>query len=117
MNTLVKGSVWRRKVSEFLDAAGFLTVPRGLGFAGDDITASRLPLVFSVEAKNTKAFAPSEWVDQAAGNAPSGSIPMVVAHRRGKASVEDAYVIMTGAALLALLELVPLNQPLPKDSL
>jgi hypothetical protein len=102
VNTLAKGNAWRRKVEVWLQRAGAITTVRGIGFAGDDITARLNDVVFSVEAKNTAAVTLAAWVAQARGNA-HGSHPIVVAHRKGKADVDDAYVIMTGADFAALL--------------
>lgn len=103
MSTVSRGSAWRLKVQRMFESAGFLTVVRGIGFAGDDITASRGSVRLSVEAKNQKRLSPSEWLEQAESNAPAGSVPIVVAHRRGRATPEDGYVIMTGSGLLSLI--------------
>lgn len=103
MSSVSRGSAWRLKVQRMFGGAGFLTTPRGIGFAGDDITAVRDGLEFSVEAKNQNRHSFSEWLGQAQDNAPAGAIPIVVAHRRGRSTPEDGYVVMTGSALLTLL--------------
>ena len=104
MNTLVKGNTWRRAVDLWLGAAGFITQVRGLGYPGDDIAAIRGPVALSVEAKNHRAINLAGWVDQAEGNATGAQIPVVVAHRKGKSSVDDAYVVMSGRAFARLIE-------------
>lgn len=103
MNTHRKGSAWRREVELLLVRAGFTTVVRGLGFAGDDILASRPGLTLSVEAKNHRALDLAEWIDQAEGNAPDHAVAVVVAHRRGRAEPEDGYVVMSGRAFTRLV--------------
>jgi len=110
-----KGSRWRHQVEmEFADA-GFETAVRGIGWAGDDITVRRplmrpkdwVPeLILSVEAKNHREIALSKFVDQAAVQAASisaSALPLVVAHRKGRASVDDAYFVMPGWAFIELV--------------
>lgn len=101
--TLVKGGRWRRAVEVFLNDHGFSTVPRGLGYAGDDITATRRDLALSIEAKNHQRWAPAAWVDQAVEQAPKGAVPVVFAHRRGKTRPADGYVIMRGKDFITLI--------------
>jgi hypothetical protein len=104
MSTITKGTRWRREVQRFLDGIGYSTEARAWMEPGDDITARRGMLELSVECKDHRAFNPSAWVDQAERNAPAGAIPVVFAHRLGKAAVEDAYVILSGRAFAELLE-------------
>ena len=104
MSTITKGSRWRLLAQRFLEALGYETTARGWMDAGDDITARRGMLELSVECKDHRALNLAGWVDQAARNAPDGAIPVVIAHRLGKASVADAYVIMSGRAFAELLE-------------
>lgn len=103
MNTVRKGSVWRRQVEVWLQRAGAVTTSRGIGFPGDDIDARLNGVVLSIEAKNTVSVSLSAWVAQARENAGPGRHPVVVAHRKGRTSVDDAYVVMTGADFIALL--------------
>ena len=106
-----KGSRWRHDVEEWFAEAGFGTTVRGIGFAGDDILIQRparaLPSVpalrLSVEAKNCKAIELQKFVDQAIANANAESLPVVVAHRPRRTSVDDAYVVMPGWAFLELV--------------
>jgi hypothetical protein len=106
LNTNRKGGSWRLQVEHMLRGAGFITSARGLGFPGDDITATRHDLSLSIEAKNHNAIDLAGWVTQANANCPPDSIPIVVAHRRGHSSPMDGYVVMTGSALLSLLDKV-----------
>jgi hypothetical protein len=109
LNTHVKGSRWRHKVEGWLSEAGFQTSVRGIGFPGDDVLA-RLPqrndLVLSVEAKNAKTITLAAFVDQAVENAHDDdelALPVVVVHRKGRAEVDDAYVVMPGWAFIELV--------------
>lgn len=61
---------------------------------------------FSIEAKNHRAHDFSTWLNQAEANAPEGHIPVVMAHRRGRSTVDGGYVFMTGAAFSTLLRIL-----------
>lgn len=104
MSTIDKGSRWRLKVQTFLNELGYSTSARAWMKPGDDITASRGMLELSIEVKDHRALNLASWVDQAERQAPAGAIPVVVAHRLGKASVAEAYVILSGRAFAELLE-------------
>lgn len=115
MNTHRKGWSWRRKVELWLQEAGFRTVTRGVGYPGDDIYAEqpenctglgRPGLNLSIECKNTKAITLAAFVDQAARQVeeyPLGTIPVVVVHRAGRDSVDEGYVVMSGATFIELV--------------
>jgi len=103
MSAHEKGRAWRKLVQTHLERAGCATTYRPLGEAGDDITATLGALELSIECKNHKALALAEWVTQAESNAGRSQIAIVIAHRRGRASVDDAYCILSGRALIALL--------------
>jgi hypothetical protein len=104
MSTITKGTRWAHRVREFLEAAGYETTSRAWMERGDDITARRGMLELSVECKDHRALNLAGWIDQAARQAPEGAIPVVVAHRLGKAGVAEAYVVLSGAAFAELLE-------------
>jgi hypothetical protein len=104
MNTTTKGTRWRRQVQDWLEALGYDCVARPWMQPGDDMTVRRGMLALSVETKDHRALALSTWVDQANRQAPDGQIPVVIAHRLGKAKPQDCYVIMSGAAFADLLE-------------
>ena len=108
-----KGSRWRHAVDDWLIDAGFTTSVRGIGWAGDDILARLAsstgapPLALSVECKNHKEIRLASFVDQAAESAhcypDETCLPIVVCHRPGRASVDDGYVIMSGATFVDLV--------------
>lgn len=104
MSTITKGSTWRRKVQVFLEAAGYETTARAWMERGDDITAIRGMLELSIECKDHRKLDLAGWVDQAERQAPAEAIPVVFAHRLGKAGAAEAYVIMSGRAFADLLE-------------
>lgn len=101
--THVKGSVWRRKVCVWLEEQGFPAEFRSIGVPGDDVTSRVGKVDLSIEAKNHKAHDFSGWLTQAQGNAPVGALPIVMAHRRGRSSVDEGFVVMTGATFKLLL--------------
>lgn len=92
-----KGSRWRRDVQDWLDARGWETRFRSVGEAGDDITAVQGVTRLSIECKNHKTITLAAFVDQCRGNAPAGEIPVVFIKRKGRASVDDCYVVMDAA--------------------
>ena len=104
MSNHTKGRAWARAVEVMLNGAGFHTHKRPLGEAGDDITARRGDLELSVEAKNHKSITLAAFLDQAEGNARSDQHAVVIAHRPGRASAEDGYVVMSAAGFMALLD-------------
>lgn len=111
MNANRKGWAWRRKIELWLQEAGFRTITRGIGFSGDDIYATRGTLGslnLSVEAKNCKAITLADFVDQAERQAATypaehGVLPVCIIHRRGRDSVDDGYVVMSGATFIELV--------------
>lgn len=102
MNTHRKGSKFRREVELWFQKFGAITTSRGIGFAGDDIDVRLNGVSLSIEAKNTAAVTLAAWVTQCRANA-HGRHPVVVAHRKGKAGVDDAYVVMAASDFMALL--------------
>lgn len=111
MSTVSIGSRWRKKVQDYLTSLGYRTTFTEWGQAGDDITARGHGHVLSVEVKHHARLAVPAFIDQAVRQAPIGHVPIVVAHRRGKSSVEDAFVIMTGAAFASLITTTDPRQP------
>lgn len=103
MNTHRKGSRWRHQVEDWLRAGGWVTRFRGIGDAGDDITAMRYGHELSVECKNQQRLELANWVDQAERNAPAHAVPVLVVHRRGRAGVDHAYVVLSGSAFRRLV--------------
>lgn len=104
MLTNRKGSAWRYLVQLFLQDLGMEVTRRGIGDAGDDLTATMPGLNLSVEAKNHRQITLAAFVDQAESQAPSGSIPVVFVHRPNRAAVEEGYVVMSGRAFRRLLQ-------------
>lgn len=103
VNTHRKGSRWRRAVEEWFRGKGFKVTVRGIGFSGDDVVADLGQLHFSLECKSVASIDLAGFVDQAERQAPADLIPVVMLHRRGRASVDDGYVVMSGAAFARLI--------------
>ena len=70
---------------------------------GDDIKATLGRLRLSIECKDHASYNFGGWLDQAQSNAEGCAIPVVVAHRKGKAKVEEAYVVLAGGDFVRLL--------------
>lgn len=104
MSTITKGTNWARKVATLLRPLGFVQ-RRAWRDAGDDMTLT-LPrgLVLSIECKDHRVYAFSEWVNQAVRQAKAGEIPVVVAHRFGKANAADGYVVLRGEDFVRLIK-------------
>lgn len=104
MSTITKGTRWRKNVQDWLTGLGYECTAKAWMQPGDDITAIRGMLALSIEAKDHRALSLATWVDQAERQCPDQQVPVVIAHRLGKAKPEDAYVIMSGRAFADLLE-------------
>ena len=117
MNTHRKGWAWRRKVEMWFEEAGFRTTTRGIGYSGDDIFATQPEnctgigapgLNLSVECKNAREITLAAFVDQAERQARTypaedGVLPVAIIHRKGKAAVDDGYVVLPGWAFIELV--------------
>src|SRR5690349_20816712 len=103
IHALEKGSAWRRQVQLWLMSAGFDVTRRDHYLPGDDPQATMPGMSLSIEAKNHKSITLAAFVDQANRQAHHDQIPIVFAHRRGKSSVDDGYVIMSGRAFRELI--------------
>ena len=104
MSTVGKGSRWRHRVQEWLGAIGAVTTATRWMEPGDDIKASLGSTMLSLECKDHRSLNLAGWVDQANRNAIDPAIGIVIAHRLGKADVDNAYVIMSGHMFARLLK-------------
>jgi hypothetical protein len=104
VSTITKGTRWRKLVQDWLSGLGYECKAKAWMAPGDDITATRGMLTFSVECKDHRALSLGTWVDQAELQCPDDQIPIVVAHRLGHSRAEDAFVIMSARSFGDLLE-------------
>ena len=100
-----KGTAWESKIVDYLRANGAPHAERrALGGSNDrgDI-AGLLSIV--IECKSAARHELAAWLDEAEAERRNdrADLGVVWAKRRGKASPADAYVVMTGAALVHLL--------------
>lgn len=101
-----KGTRWESAIVDFLQAYGWPHAERralnGIRDRGD-ITG--LPGVV-IEAKSTKAYRLGEWVNEANAEAQNAraELGVVWAHRVGRSSAADGYVIMDGESFARLLK-------------
>jgi hypothetical protein len=103
MSTTSKGTKWAKKVDALMREIGFVR-RRAWRDAGDDMTVTLPVITLSVEAKDHRTYKFSEWVDQAVRQAGPHEIPIVVAHRMGKADAEDGYVVLRGEDFVRLMK-------------
>jgi hypothetical protein len=101
-----KGAAWQTAVRAALapHATGEVRA-RSAGEDGDDLACTLAGVPLSIECKNARAHDFAGWLDQAMNNAPEYAVPVVIAHRRGKAHPLDAYAVLTLADLLTALAL------------
>ena len=102
-----KGTKWETAIVTHLRGNGFPHAERrtlsGVHDKGDINAAPGLV----IEAKNQARHSWAEWLDEALTEAHNAddAIGLVWAHRRGKASPADGYVVMDGATATRLLRM------------
>ena len=99
-----RGRRWQTAVRQWLETHGHTVHERPAGAVGDDLSVYIDGLALSIECKSQTRLDLAGWITQATTQAPPGTIPVVVAKRRGKAAVGDAYAVMRCADLIRLLE-------------
>lgn len=102
-----RGTRWETAIVDYLKTKGWPFAERralqGSADRGDIILG--IPGVV-IEAKNAKEYRLAEWVNEAVtqGANDQARVAVVWAHRRGKGSAGDGYVIMTGDQFAYLLK-------------
>ena len=101
-----KGTAWESKIVAYLQARGWPHAERrtlsGIHDKGD---VSGIPGIV-IEAKDQARHSFAEWLDEATlerDNARA-DVAVVWAHRRGKSSPRDGYVLMDGETFTWLLK-------------
>lgn len=100
-----KGNNWEATIVNYLRDNGFPYAERRIaGATKDRGDIAGIPNVV-IEAKNQRALDLAGWITEAeTERANDGATHGIVwAHRTGKSSPADGYVIMTGATLINLL--------------
>lgn len=101
-----KGTKWESKVVDFLQTSGWPHAERrALNGARDKGDVTGLPGIV-IECKDENRHSIGSWVNEAnieATNA-NAELGVVWAHRKGKASAADGYVIMDGESFARLLK-------------
>ncbi len=101
-----KGTRWESRIVDFLSEHGFTWADRvplsGKSDRGDVTIGPGSPVI---EAKDKARHAFAEWLDEANAEAVNTGAPfgVVWAHRRGKGSPGDGYVLMDGHSFVRLL--------------
>lgn len=118
MNGPRKGSRWTTAVAAWLNSMGWATTRRANYDPGDDISVNRDGVALSVECKNVKKIDLAGFADQAERQVRAvGSVPLVVIHRRGRSSVDDAYILLSGRSFSALVTALTASQRQHPDTL
>lgn len=100
-----KGTRWETAIVDYLRGIGWVHAERrALHGSADRGDIAGLAGVV-IEAKNQERHSLAEWVDEAVaeGDNARADVAVVWAHRRGKASPADGYVVMTGTQFVSLL--------------
>ena len=100
------GRSWESAIVTALIAAGWPHAERRrLAGSKDRGDVAGVPGVV-IEAKNTKAINLAAALDEATAEAINDNAPIAVAwiKRRGKASAEDGYAVVSGATFMQLLK-------------
>jgi hypothetical protein len=101
------GTKWESAVVAYLNARGWVHAERrtlsGNLDRGDINLGNGAPVV--IECKHHNRLELAAWLDEAADEAANAHVPLGVvwAHRKGKASPADGYVVMSGEAFATLL--------------
>jgi hypothetical protein len=101
-----KGTKWETAIVEHLRSEGWPGAERRALLGGGDRGDIAGIVGVVIEAKNCKQARWGEWLDEArreSANA-SASVGVVWAHRVGRASPGEGFVVMTGATFLRLLK-------------
>lgn len=100
-----KGTAWESRIVEYLQRSGWAYAERrALAGAYDRGDIAGVPGV-CIEAKSAARHELAAWVDEANKEAENdrAGLGVVWAHRKGKSSPGDGYVIMDGETFLELL--------------
>ena len=109
-----KGTRWESAIVNFLRDHGFTWADRvplsGSRDRGDVTLGPGSPVI---ESKNQARHSMAEWLDEANAEAANARAPfgVVWAHRRGKGSPGDGYVVMDGATFVLLLRMAGWGTP------
>ena len=100
-----KGTHWESAIIHYLNEFGFDCERRAPSGALDrgDISGVR---GFIIEAKNCKGITLSTWIDEAEAERINDDVPygVVWAHRTGRSSPGDGYVVMSGRIFVDILK-------------
>lgn len=103
----IKGTKWESEIVRYLIASGWPHVERRtLNGAQDRGDIAGIPGVV-IEAKNENRMSLSSWVDEAEeeGLNARADVTAVWAHRKGRGSAGQGYVITTGEQFVELLKM------------
>ena len=113
-----KGTAWETKIVNHLRGNGFPHAERRTLSGSDDKGDINAAPGLVIEAKNQARHSWAEWLDEAVTEAANadGALGLVWAHRRGKSSPADAYVVMDGATATRLLRMAGFGHELEEPA-
>ena len=109
-----KGTRWESAIVAYLRDHGFPHAERRALTGGKDLGDINAAPGLVIEAKDQARHSFAEWLDEATteGRNAHADVAAVWAHRRGKGSPGDAYVVMTGEQFVRLLRAAGYGSPL-----
>lgn len=109
-----RGTRWESAIVEYLRWRGFPHAERRALAGGKDKGDIAASPNLVIEAKSQARHSFAEWLDEATieGENAGADVALVWAHRRGKGSPGDGYVVMTGATAVRLLRMAGYGDPI-----
>lgn len=100
-----KGTAWETAIVKYLQPRWPHVERRTLGGTHDKGDVAGIPGVV-IEAKNERSYNLASWMNEAEreGANANADVTVVWAHRKGRASPRDGYVIMSGYQFALLLK-------------
>lgn len=112
-----KGTAWESAIVKHLQGHGFPHAERRTLSGSEDKGDINAAPGLVIEAKNQSRHSFAEWLDEAIAEAKNAddAVGMVWAHRRGKSSPADAYVVTDGATFTRLLRMAGFGNPIEEE--
>lgn len=100
-----KGTAWETAVVEWLKGHDIRTAARSALHGANDIGDIIGVENWTLECKNEGIYTPAQWVTELAREVSNNETDFgaVIAHRKGKVSPDDAYVLMSGRLFIPVL--------------
>lgn len=108
-----RGTKWESAIVDYMRGTGFPHAERRTLSGSDDRGDINAAPGLVIEAKSQSRHSFAEWLDEATTEAANAdaAIGLVWAHRRGKSSPAQGYVVMTGETCTRLLRMAGYGNP------